>query len=304
MGSSCNSKNRLAGPSQRPYEVEANVYLALSENHVVKVLDCPANTEDSFKDICGTAIQIAVSETKHKDHDSKRALKNFVPDWFAYKNGETCLVEEIDIDEDKKPFRAIYGPPLTSHPTFIFAAKKVTFFNDTETRTIPEDSDEFFGPYGIIMRPRLEPHFYIKKQENIASYEGKKMRLEGAKPLTFQAKVMLAVSPDGPTKSNVDCVLSAKQLAHFMDNRRNWFASDVERYFDELCRKNLGKKKVLEKYENLNERKKNGFTHLDADTLFYKTVGSQGQTVELHKLGLVLSTDENGVREIVPKALS
>jgi len=283
MGNSCQSKLRQAAPSPRPKEVEAHVYLVLSDTQVVQVLDCPANLEDSFKDICGTAIQIGLCETKHKDQYSKRALKQFIPDWFAYKNGETCFVEEIDIEEEKRPFNAIYGPPLTSHATFVFAAKSVKQYLDREQRE--GSKGEYFGPYGLILRPNLEPHFYFLKGGKIVSYEGQKVKQGGRKPLTFLAKVMLA-QQSSSSSSNATCVLSARNLAAFMGNRRNWTMGDIEMYFDELAQRNLGTKKKLEKFEGLAERKTHGFSSLHSDTLFYKKVVGERQEVELHKLGL------------------
>mmetsp|Transcript_27904 Transcript_27904/g.49248 ORF Transcript_27904/g.49248 Transcript_27904/m.49248 type:complete len:346 (+) Transcript_27904:268-1305(+) len=344
MGNACQSKHRQALPSSRPYEVEAHVYLVLSDSQVLQVLNCPANLEDSFKDICGTAIQITLSETKHKDHASKRALKNFIPDWFAYKNGETCLVEDIEIEEEKRPFRSVYGPPLASHATFVFAAKSVTQYLDRERRN--SGVGEFFGPFDLILRPHLEPHFYIRNKNNeIVRYEGQKIKQGGKKPLTFLAKVMLASqcssssssnsqttstsNPNQPSSrnssigaahtdahnrpsdsvqpndtnnaSNASCVLSAKQLARFMGNRRNWQETDIQRYFNELCERKLGTIKCLKKFEQLGERKSVGFTHFDEDTLFYKTVEGDRQSLELHKLGLQLIRSESGKLEIAPK---
>eukprot|EP00466_Bigelowiella_natans_P004184 jgi/Bigna1/69529/fgenesh1_pg.9_\ len=310
-----------APPSSRPHELECHVFLCLSDNprHVVKVLNCPANPEDSFKDICGTATQIAISETKHKDYQSKRALKNFIPDWFAYKNGETCLVEDIDVEEEKRPFRLVYGPPLTSHATFIFAGKQVKQYLDREKRV--GHKDEFFGPFGLVMRPNLEPHFYIRKGGKIVSYEGQKVRQGGRKPLTFVAKTMLATHPwpnSSPTTSssrkkqsgNATNVLSAKQMALFMGcprnierergERRNWTIADIERYFEELEQRHLGTRKFLGQYEALNERKNHGFTHLDQDTLFYKKVHGERQAAELHRIGLCLRKDPNDEIVIVP----
>mmetsp|Transcript_23847 Transcript_23847/g.38323 ORF Transcript_23847/g.38323 Transcript_23847/m.38323 type:complete len:329 (-) Transcript_23847:237-1223(-) len=311
MGNSCQSKHRQAPPSSRPHELECHVFLCLSDNprHVVKVLNCPANPEDSFKDICGTATQIAISETKHKDYQSKRALKNFIPDWFAYKNGETCLVEDIDVEEEKRPFRLVYGPPLTSHATFIFAGKQVKQYLDREKRV--GHKDEFFGPFGLVMRPNLEPHFYIRKGGKIVSYEGQKVRQGGRKPLTFVAKTMLATHPwpnSSPTTSssrkkqsgNATNVLSAKQMALFMGERRNWTIADIERYFEELEQRHLGTRKFLGQYEALNERKNHGFTHLDQDTLFYKKVHGERQSAELHRIGLCLRKDPNDEIVIVP----
>jgi len=304
-------------PSSRPYEVECHVFLCLSENprHVIKVLNCPANLEDSFKDICGTALQIALSETKHKDQQTKKALRNFIPDWFCYKNGETCLVEDIDVEEEKRPFRAVYGPPLTSHATFVFAGKHVKHYLDRENR-YGQDESEFFGPFGLVLRPNLEPHFYIRKNGKIISYEGQKVRQGGRKPLTFTAKVLLASHPppsasprrntEGSLEklSNVSNVLSARQLAIFMGERRNWTVPDIERYFEELSKKQLGITKSLQQYEGLPERKRHGFSHLDSDTLFYKKVIGERQEIELHRLGLCLRKQGGGIMSIIAKPVS
>mmetsp|Transcript_23574 Transcript_23574/g.35310 ORF Transcript_23574/g.35310 Transcript_23574/m.35310 type:complete len:308 (-) Transcript_23574:93-1016(-) len=302
MGSTCNSKLRQATPSTKPYELEGHVFIQLEEKKCVKVMNCPMSLEDSFKEICGTAIVIANTETKLKDKALKKALKNFVPEWYAYKNGETCLVEEIEIGVDKKPFKPSYGSPLMSHPTFIFAGNNVKKFTDGETRSANDkDADEFFGPFGEVARPVVEEHFYIRKGGKIVSYEGRKLKTDGFKPLTFLAKVMLAKPSSSDVESNSTCVLSARQLSNSMGNRRNWTIKDIEGYFDQLSDRQLGSKKMLEQYKELEERKNRGL-HLHPDTLFYKKVTGERQTVELHKLGLQ-TQERAGTLEIVPRVV-
>ncbi len=299
MGNACRSKMRRALPSSRPPQLEAHVFLVLSNTLVVPVLYCPANMDDSLRDICGTATQIAVSETKLKDVHIKKKLLKFSPDWFAYKNGHTCLVEEIDIEE-RRPFSPFYGPPFISPATFIFAAREVDHFKDREQRQGHEQG-EFFGPFGRIDRPDLGPHFYIReKGDKIACFEGQKVNVDSAKPLTFLAKVMLGRHA-AATTANAECVLSATQLAHENTERRCWKPVDVIKYFDQLQARGLGTRREVLQGELLAERKANGITHISPDSFFFKRVKGKQQLLSLHKLGLELQVESGGTNVIVPR---